>query len=87
MNAHIESLVKQITQALPADMDGISDDVKQHIKTALTQGLNRLDMVSREEFDVQRAVLLRTREKLELLERMVLDLEAKLSIDPDASRH
>jgi BMFP domain-containing protein YqiC len=44
----------------------------------LQSGLARLDLVTREEFEVQRAVLLRTREKLEELQRNVAELEAQL---------
>jgi len=47
----------------------------------LQTGLARLDLVTREEFDVQRAVLLRTREKLEELQRTVAELEAQLGHD------
>ncbi len=44
----------------------------------LQSGLSRLDLVTREEFDVQRAVLMRTREKLDALERLVEQLEVQL---------
>jgi len=43
----------------------------------LQSGLSKLDLVTREEFDVQRAVLLRTREKLEALQQVVAALEAR----------
>ena len=45
------------------------DELQQNFKAVLQAGLAKLDLVTREEFDVQRAVLLRTREKLEALER------------------
>ena len=45
----------------------------------LQSGLARLDLVTREEFEVQRAVLLRTREKLDALERALTVLEARLA--------
>jgi BMFP domain-containing protein YqiC len=51
----------------------------------LRSGLRRLDLVTREEFDVQRCVLLRTREKVEALESRVNELEA--SIDGRKSSH
>ena len=51
--------------------------IRDSFKTALQAGLGKLDLVTREEFDVQRAVLLRTREKLEALEKAVAELEAR----------
>jgi len=51
-------------------------ELQQAFKGALQSGLSRLDLVTREEYEVQRAVLLRTREKLEALERTVQALEA-----------
>ena len=53
-------------------------DIEKNIKTLLTNGLTRLDVVPRAEFDVQAQVLLRTREKLEALERRLAELEARL---------
>ena len=49
----------------------------------LQTGLGKLDLVTREEFDVQRAVLLRTREQLEALQGTVAQLEARLAAKPD----
>ena len=53
--------------------------MQQTFKSALQSGLGKLDLVTREEFDVQRAVLMRTREKLEALERAVAALETPAS--------
>ncbi len=74
----IDELARRLHELVPPGMRDATDDLQQHFRAALQSGLNRLDLVSREEFDVQRAVLLRTREKLDLLERMVELLEAKL---------
>ncbi|PSB91736.1 accessory factor UbiK family protein [Candidatus Pandoraea novymonadis] len=52
-------------------------DIEHNIKILLNQGFARLELVTREEFDVQAKVLARTREKLELLEKRVLQLEEK----------
>lgn len=52
-------------------------DLEKNVKALLTSGLARLDVVTRAEFDVQREVLLRTREKLEKLESRVAELEAR----------
>jgi len=53
-------------------------DIEKNIKTLLTNGLARLDVVPRAEFDVQAQVLLRTREKLEAMERRLAELEARM---------
>jgi BMFP domain-containing protein YqiC len=52
------------------------EELQQNFKAVLQAGLGKLDLVTREEFDVQRAVLLRTREQLEALQRAVAALEA-----------
>ena len=53
------------------------EELQQNFKSVLQAGLGKLDLVTREEFDVQRAVLLRTREQLEALQRTVAELEAR----------
>jgi BMFP domain-containing protein YqiC len=55
------------------------DELQQNFKSVLQAGLGKLDLVTREEFDVQRAVLLRTREQVDALQRTVSELEALLS--------
>jgi len=54
------------------------DDLSANFKDTLRSGLRRLDLVTREEFDVQRCVLLRTREMVEALEHRVAEMEALL---------
>ncbi|HEX7917356.1 accessory factor UbiK family protein [Rudaea sp.] len=54
------------------------DDLSANFKDTLRSGLRRLDLVTREEFDVQRCVLLRTREMVEALEHRVAELETLL---------
>ncbi|AJE98616.1 MULTISPECIES: accessory factor UbiK family protein [Pandoraea] len=51
-------------------------DIERNVKSLLNQGFTRLDLVTREEFDVQAQVLARTREKLEALEKRVAELES-----------
>lgn len=55
-------------------------EVKQMVQAMVQQGLNKLDLVTREEFDVQSRVLARTRERLETLEGKVTELEAALQV-------
>ncbi len=49
-------------------------DIEKNVRAMMTQGFSKLDLVTREEFDVQRCVLLRTREKVEALEAQVAEL-------------
>jgi BMFP domain-containing protein YqiC len=53
-------------------------DIEKNVKALLTQGFSKLDLVTREEFDIQAQVLAKTRAKLEALESRVAELEAKL---------
>lgn len=52
-------------------------DFEKNLKAMVTQGFARLDLVTREEFDIQAQVLAKTREKLALLEKRVAELEAR----------
>lgn len=53
-------------------------DLERNVKAMMSSTFNKLDLVSREEFDVQAKVLARTRERLEALEKRVAELEARL---------
>lgn len=57
-------------------------DIEKNVKAMLTSGLARLDLVTRQEFDVQAEVLRKTRDKLERLEALVAELEAKVPPPP-----
>ncbi len=53
-------------------------DIEKNVKAMLSQGFSKLDLVTREEFDIQAQVLARTRAKLEALEARLTDLEGQL---------
>ncbi|TXH98360.1 MAG: accessory factor UbiK family protein [Rheinheimera sp.] len=72
----IEDIARQIGASIPPKFREVADDVEAKVKAVLQAKLSSLDFVSREEFDVQRQVLLRTREKLEALEQQVQQLLA-----------
>ncbi len=76
--AAIDDLARRLSNLVPPGMNQARDDLEQNIKTTLQMSLRKLELVTREEFDVQRAVLLRTREKMDALERTVEQLEARL---------
>ncbi|HEU0306886.1 MAG TPA: accessory factor UbiK family protein [Lysobacter sp.] len=75
---HLDDLARRLSALVPSGLREGREELQQNSKTVLQTGLSRLDLVTREEFDVQRAVLLRTREKLEELQRTVAELEAQL---------
>ncbi|MBW7983136.1 ubiquinone biosynthesis accessory factor UbiK [Enterobacillus tribolii] len=73
----IEQIARQVHESLPKGLRELGDDLEKKIRQILQAQLNRLDLVNREDFDVQTQVLLRTREKLALLEQRLSALEAK----------
>ena len=74
----LDDLVQRLTSALPKGIQTLQEDLGRNLRTSLEAGLTRLDLVTREEFDVQSAVLARTREKLTQLEAQVAELERAL---------
>ena len=75
---NLDELARRLSDLVPPGLSEARADLEKNFRAALQSGLGRLDLVTREEFDVQRAVLLRTREKLEGLERVLTELEARL---------
>ena len=73
----IEQIARQVHESMPKGIREVGEDVEKKIRQTLQAQLTRLDLVSREEFDVQTQVLLRTREKLALLEQRISELEAR----------
>ena len=73
----IEQIARQVHESMPKGIREFGEDVEKKIRQTLQAQLTRLDLVSREEFDVQTQVLLRTREKLALLEQRISELEAR----------
>ena len=71
----IEGLAKKLADSLPGGLRSMREDLEQNFRSVLRGGLDKLDLVTREEFDVQEAVLARTRDKLEALEKKVAELE------------
>ena len=74
---HIDALARRLSDLVPPGLRESREDLQATFKSALQAGLAKLDLVTREEFEVQRAVLLRTREKLDALEQAVAALEKR----------
>ena len=83
---HIDDLARRLSGLVPQGVREGREELQENFKAVLQSGLSKLDLVTREEFDVQRAVLLRTREKLEQLQGRVLDLETRLATGDGSSR-
>jgi len=79
MEKHIiEDLASKIGSLLPPAPSAIKQEVEESIRQVIRSSITRLDLVTREEFEIQSAVLQRTRMKLEQLEKNVAELEKKL---------
>ena len=72
----IDDLARRIAASVPEGVRALQSDLEQNFRAALQAGLGRLDLVTREEFDVQTRLLARTRAKLEALEKAMAELEA-----------
>jgi BMFP domain-containing protein YqiC len=73
----LDELTRSVLSKLPAGIQDMQRDVEKNLRAALQSGLARLDLVTREEFEVQAAVLQRSREKLAALEQRVAELETQ----------
>ena len=71
----VEDLARKLADSMPDGIRAVRDDLESNFRAVLRAGLGKLDLVTREEFEVQEAVLARTREKLAALEQRLEDLE------------
>jgi BMFP domain-containing protein YqiC len=78
MNAFFNDLQNKINHAI---QNSPAKDIEKNVKSMMTQGFAKLDLVTREEFDIQAQVLAKTRSRLELLETRLAELEAKLAAE------
>ena len=65
----IRELIENISKLLPNDVEAVKDDFKDNLKILLNDYLKKINVVTREEFDTQSAVLLKTRKKLDEIEK------------------
>ena len=86
-NDFYNNLRDKLEQALD-DAQSLNSEARDHLKQAAINLFDKLDIVSREEFDAQTAVLKRSREKIDLLEKKLQELEDSVTLsakDPNAS--
>ncbi|OGT22069.1 MAG: hypothetical protein A2V90_09840 [Gammaproteobacteria bacterium RBG_16_57_12] len=74
----IDDIAKKLSGLVPPGVQELQQDMEKNIRAVLQSAFARLDLVTRDEFDVQTKVLLRTREMLEHLEKQVAALEARV---------
>lgn len=74
-NNSIENLAKKLAESIPEAMRSVRDDLEVNFRGVLRSGISKMDLVTREEFEVQQTVLARTREKLEALEARLQSIE------------
>jgi BMFP domain-containing protein YqiC len=73
----LEDIARRLADTVPDSLRAVGDDLEKNFRGVLRSGFARLDLVTREEFEVQQAVLARTREKLEQLEAKLAEMEAE----------
>jgi len=73
----IEELAGKFSQSIPPGAKAFQQDIEKNFKQMLQSLVSKMDLVTREEFDVQKKVLARTREKIEALEKALSELENK----------
>ncbi len=71
----LDELVKRLASSLPSGLRHVHEDLEKNFRAVLQSTFAKMDLVSREEFDVQRAVLAKTREKLDSLEKQIAKME------------
>lgn len=71
----LDDLARRLAESLPSGLASLRDDLEDNFRAVLQAGLARLDLVTRQEFDVQAGVLKRTRERLEELDKRLKELE------------
>jgi hypothetical protein len=73
----LDDLARRLADAVPPGLTALKNDLEQNFKAVLQSGLTKLDLVTRQEFDIQSGVLRRSRERLEELEARIAALEGK----------
>jgi BMFP domain-containing protein YqiC len=71
----LDELARKLAESVPPGLTALKNDLEQNFKAVLQAGLAKLDLVTRQEFDIQAAVLQRSRERLEALEKRIAALE------------
>lgn len=74
----IDKLIQSVVENLPKKVGPFNDELQDYLQQALSSALNKMDIVTRHEFDIQTAVLQKTRSKVDELEKIIKQLESHL---------
>lgn len=74
----LDDIASRLANAVPPGLNNLKDDMEKNFRAILQSALGKLDLVTREEFEVQKGVLAKTRSKLEALEFQVAEIEKRL---------
>ena len=77
----LDDLARRLSTSAPSGLQLLQDDLRRNLRSSLEAALSKLDLVTREEFEVQTAVLARTRQKLESIEQQLALLERQLDAE------
>ena len=77
----LDELTQRLSGLIPQGVKNMQSDIEKNIRSVLQSAFAKLDLVTREEFEVQSAVLSRTRAKLDALEKLVAALEQQLPVN------
>lgn len=73
-----DDLINQVLRQLPEGMQTLQNDVQRNMRAVLSAGLQRLDLVTRQEFEIQRQMLERAQQQLKILESKISELESAI---------
>ncbi|MDE0742445.1 MAG: accessory factor UbiK family protein [Woeseiaceae bacterium] len=71
MEKYLNKIIHKLKETIPNDVEVLKNDIEQNFQSAINAKIKKLDLVTREEFEIQEKVLQRTREKLEQLEEQM----------------
>ena len=81
----LDDLSRRVSEGMPKGLQTLQDDFQRNLRAALEAALRQMNLVSRDEFEIQQAVLARSREKLDALEKRVAELERAHEEQPTTS--
>jgi len=79
----LDELARRLADSLPSGLKVLREDLEKNFRAAIQGALGKMDLVTREEFDVQSEVLARTRAKVDALEKEIAELESELSTEKE----
>ena len=79
----IEAILTDVSRVIPDDMQHLKQDIEKNLRASLNAAFSKMDLVTREEFDVQTALLQRTRSQLDALQKKLNQIENEIKEESD----